>query len=312
VSLKASSFAVVLAGLLGLTSSFARAQSVEQAQPAAAEKPETGDGKTADDWRFAVTVYGWATSLSGSATAHGNTVNINASIIDLIQKSDSILAFDSYFEADKGRFGLYADLVWAKLGVPASAATYANPIAGVKLSAQANAATTLSLTIVEGGGLYELGRTQDSEQSFTALDGSVGFRVWSISTQIALDVTGALNFSDARLSQFDRTRTVNIADSGSLSWVDPVFGLRLRHQFTPSQQVSLRGDIGGFGIAGSSVFTWQLAGIYSYTWQFNGYALAAIGGYRALSVYKDFDSGANTNNLNLLIHGPLVGLTVKF
>jgi hypothetical protein len=313
VRLKSFGIAVALAGFLSLPSSFAHAQTVggaEQAQLPAVEKLKTNNGKSADDWRFALSVYGWATNLSGSATARGNTVNINASVIDLFQKSDSLAAWDSYFEADKGRFGLYADFVWARLGVPLSAAAYANPIAGVKLSAQANAAVTLSLTVIEGGGLYELAKWQGDEQSFTALDGFVGGRFWNISTQVALDITGALDFSDPRLSRFDRTRTINLADSGSVSWVDPLIGLRLRHQFTPSQQVALRGDIGGFGIAGSSSFSWQLAAIYSYTWQFDGYALAAIGGYRALSVNKNF--GGSGDNLNLLIHGPIVGLTVKF
>jgi hypothetical protein len=295
--------------LVGLTGAAASVASAQTVGTAATETPK-GDGKSVDDWRFGLTVYGWATSLSGSATARGNTVNFNASIIDIFQKSDSVAAFDSYFEADKGRFGVYADFVWAKLGIPASAATYANPIAGVKLSATANAAVTTSLTVIEGGGLYELAKWQDGERSFTSLDGFVGARLWNISTQIALDITGALDFSDPRLSGFDRTRSINLADSGSQSWVDPLFGLRLRHQFTPSQAVTARGDIGGFGISGSSQFSWQLAGIYSYTWQFDGYALAAIGGYRALSVNKNF--GGNGDNLNLLIHGPVVGLTIKF
>ena len=172
-------------------------------------------------------------------------------------------------------------------------AAYANPIAGVRLSAQANAAVVLSLTVVEGGALYELAKWQGEERSFTALDGFVGARFWNVSTQVALDVTGAIDFSNPRLSRFDRTRSINLADSGSVNWIDPLIGLRLRHQFTPSQQVTLKGDIGGFGIPGSSLFSWQLAGIYSYTWQFDGYALAAVGGYRALSVNKNFDNSGN-------------------
>jgi hypothetical protein len=308
--------AFAIACLLGLTPLAAHAQvvgptptSTEQVQQPAADKSKL-KARTEDDWRFGLTVYGWATSLSGNATTRGNTVNFNASIIDIFQKSDSVVAYDSYFEADKGRFGLYADLVWAKLGIPASAAFYANPIAGVKLSTQANAAVTTSLTVIEGGGLYELAKWQGGEQSFTSLDGFVGARLWNISTQVALDITGALDFSDPRLAGFDRTRSINLADSGTQSWVDPLFGLRLRHQFTPSQAVTVRGDIGGFGISGSSQFSWQLAGIYSYTWQFDGYALAAIGGYRALSVNKNF--GNSGDNLNLLIQGPVLGLTIKF
>ncbi len=103
-------------------------------------------------------------------------------------------------------------------------------------------------------------------------------RFWNISTQVALDLTGAINFSDP----------------------------------SPSQQIAVRGDIGGFGIAGSSTLSWQLAGIYNYTRQFTGYSISAVGGYRALSTNINFDNGPTFSNLNLVLHGPLIGMPVRF
>jgi len=129
---------------------------------------------------------------------------------------------------------------------------------------------------------------------------------------VNLDLTGTLYLSDPRLSRFDRSRSVGVADSGTLQWVDPLFGLRMRHQITPSQEVMLKGDVAGFGISGSSTFSWQVAALYSYTWPFDGYAIAALGGYRALSTSISLDSGANVSGLNLTLHGPLIGVTVKF
>ena len=276
-------------------------------------QPKTGDGKSLDDWRFAATLYAWAINLNGSASVRGNTVDINASIFDLLQKSSSLGAVMGEFEADKGRFGFFADIVWAQLGIPASAATYRNPIPGVTLSLQANAAATISVTVIEAAGLYEVGKWTGGEQSFTALDIYAGGRFWNVSSQIDLNLTGAIAFSDPRLSQFDRSRTIGIADSGSLYWADPMIGLRLRHQFTPNQHAFLKGDVGGFGLSGSSLFSWQVAAVYNYTWQYSGYALAADIGYRALSTNVNFNNGSPfTNNLDLVIHGPLIGLTVKF
>jgi hypothetical protein len=312
-----------VASLFSLTSSLASAQVVtsaatgSQQTPAPAvesprENARSGDGKSPDDWRFAATVYGWAVNLNGSATARGNTVNINASVFDLLQKSSSLIGFMGDFEADKGPFGFFVDVVWAQLAIPASRTAYANPIAGVKLSLQASAADTLSMTIVEAAGLYEVAKWPGSDQSFTALDAYAGGRFWSVSNQINLDLTGAIGFSDPRLSQFDRSKTVGVADTGSLYWADPVIGLRLRHQFTPSQHAFIKGDIAGFGLSGSSLFSWQVAAVYSYTWQFSGYSLAADIGYRALSTNVNFSNGANNSNLDLVIHGPLIGLTVKF
>jgi hypothetical protein len=92
-----------------------------------------------------------------------------------------------------------------------------------------------------------------------------------------------------------------------------MIGLRLRHQFTPNQHAFVKGDVGGFGLSGSSLFSWQIAGVYSYTWQYSGYALAADIGYRALSTNVNFpNSGGFVNNMGIVIHGPLIGLTVKF
>lgn len=310
-----------LAGFFSLASSIASAQilpaaapsSMQQAQPAD-EKPKPGDGKSPDDVRFLATVYAWAVNLSGTASARGNTVNINATTLDIIQKSNSLVGFMGDFEADKGRFGFYVDVVWAQLGIPASAAVYANPIAGVKLSLQANAADTMSLTVIEAAGLYEIVKWQGSDQTFTAFDFYAGGRFWNLSNQLDLDLTGAIAFSDPRLSQFDRTKTIGISDSGSLSWVDPMVGIRFRHQFAPNQHLMLKGDVGGFGLSGSSQFSWQAEAVYSYSWQFTGYALAADIGFRALStnVYFNNPNSPYGTNIDLAIYGPLVGLTVRF
>jgi hypothetical protein len=44
-------------------------------------------------WQFSFTPYGWATSINGDVTARGHTVDVNESFIDLVEKSDSLLAF---------------------------------------------------------------------------------------------------------------------------------------------------------------------------------------------------------------------------
>ena len=59
-------------------------------------------------------------------------------------------------------------------------------------SFQANAADTLSLTIIEAAGLFEVAKWPGSDQSFTALDTYAGGRFWNVSNQINLDLTGAI------------------------------------------------------------------------------------------------------------------------
>jgi hypothetical protein len=201
--------------------------------------------------------------------------------------------------------------VWARLGFDRSTTSYRNPIAGLQISTASNTAVTNSFAIIEAGGLYEIARWPGSPGSFTALDGLLGFRYWNMRVDVNFDFNATLDFT--RLSNLlgrdvEFSRSFAIAHSGSLDWIDPVIGLRLRHQFTPSQAVMVRGDVGGFGF--QSNFEWQAVGVYSYAWQFTGYQLAALIGYRALGV--NYTNTGNNNNVDLVLHGPIIGFSVRF
>jgi hypothetical protein len=295
---------VYLAGVRRLVLSAALPAALLLAQPAAADDdPEA--------WRFRAALYAWAPSVSGSLSPRGQTVDINASFVQVLQKSDSLIGYMGYFEANRARAGFYLDTVWAKLAVASSATAYRNPIAGLKISASADKAVTYSFTIIEAGGLYEFSRWWHSQNSFTAIDGLLGFRYWNNSIDLNFDLTGTVSFtrlSDLLGRNIEFSRSFSIARSGKLDWVDPVVGLRLRHQFNPGQEVMVRGDVGGFGF--QNRFEWQAVGVYSYAWQLTGYQLAALIGYRALAVNAAND--VNSNAVNLILHGPMVGFSVRF
>ena len=264
-----------------------------------------------DAWRFRFTLYGWAPSVAGSLTARGQTVDVNASFIQILQKSDSLIGYMGYFEANKGKVGFYTDTTWARLGFDRSTTSYRNPIAGLQLSTSSNTALTNSFAIIEAVGLYEIARWPGSPGSFTALDGLLGFRYWNMRVDVNFDFNATLDFtrlSDLLGRDVEVSRSFAIAHSGSLDFIDPVIGLRLRHQFTPNQAVMVRGDVGGFGF--QSNFEWQAVGVYSYSWQFTGYQLAALIGYRALGV--NYTNTGNNNSVDLVLHGHIIGLSVKF
>jgi hypothetical protein len=260
-----------------------------------------------DAWRLQATAYGWLMGVSGSMTARGQTVDVNASFLQIVDKSDSLAAFMGYFEADKGRVGFYTDFVWTRLGFDKSTVSYRNRLPGLQVSAKTTTVITSTMTIVEAGGLYEVARWQDAPGSFTAVDALLGFRYWNNIVDLNLDVIGSVDLYNLGI---ERGRTFAVAHSGNLDWVDPLIGVRVRHEFTPSQQVMVRGDLGGFGFA--SQFAWQAVGVYSYAWQFNGYALAGVLGYRAIGVNYANGYGINANGVNLVLHGPVIGFTVRF
>ena len=163
----------------------------------AAEPPAAPD---LDPWRYNVALYGWALGVTGNVTARNQTIDTNASFIDIVQKSDSLGAFMGYFEADKGRLGVYTDLVFAKLGFGAGQTNYRNPLPGLSITTTANAALTYQLFIVEMGGVYEFFRWPGTtEGSSTSLDGVLGFRYWNNSIDASFDATATVNRQPRRV-----------------------------------------------------------------------------------------------------------------
>ena len=289
--------ALALGGILACTGA-------AMAEPVAANTVAAAD---LDAWRFQVASYGWLMSVSGSTTSHGQTVDTNASFIDLLQKSDSLIGFMGYLEADKGPVGVYADLVFTRMGFTTSQAAYRNPVAGLKLSATANAALTMQMFIVEIGGVHELARWGGSGSGSTALEAVSGFRYWNVNLVGTFD---ALLTADMTRFNLSRSGSFALADSGTTQWVDPLVGLRLRHQLAPNQAIMVRGDIGGFNLQNS--LSWQAIAVYSYDWQMSGYRIAALLGFRALGVNYNSGSGATAFGLNEVFYGPVLGVNFRF
>ncbi len=262
-----------------------------------------------EPWRFTIAPYAWAVGVTGSVTTHNQTIDTNASTIDLIQKSDSLGALMTYFEADKGRLGFYTDFVFAQMGFGAGQTNIHNPIPGLQISTTTNTALTYRLFIVEMGGVYELARLPGaSEGSYSALDGILGFRYWNNSVDANFNASATVNLTNLG---FDRTFGLAVARSDAIQWVDPVIGLRMRHQFTPRQEVMVRGDIGGFGLTGSQ-FAWQVVGTYGYSWKYTGYDVTALVGFRAIGVNYTQGAGADFFAMNEILYGPIFGVRFRF
>ena len=91
----------------------------------AAAGPSLGNDLTpgsdaSSDWEFRLTPYAWLLNLNGDVTARGITSDIDVTFGDLVDKSDSLMAFTGLVEARKGRFSLFADVVWADLSFSGS------------------------------------------------------------------------------------------------------------------------------------------------------------------------------------------------
>jgi hypothetical protein len=270
---------------------------------------DVGSGRPAPDanaWTFNAMPYGWLPFLKGDQTVKGRTASIDVNPIQVLEHLDAA-PWMSYVEARKGPLAIYNDIFYAKLGI---AASRARSFDGSSLSVAAT--VEFEQAIIEAGTTYEIARWHSggsikdgAPARLTALDLVVGARYWhqDMALNLALgafDTTG-LELSGGRA----------IARSGSVDWVDPLVGFRIRHQLAPGRDLVLRADIGGFDVG--SRFSWNLLGAYSWDIAVrDGVTYSGVLGYRALSVDYSRGAGLDKYEYDVLQHGPIVGLAAKF
>lgn len=263
------------------------------------------------DWSFALTTYSWVAGLSGDAVVKGRAVEIDASATEILDHLDwdGIPAWMSYAEARRGPLSLFNDIVYSKLtGSTDFVRSVRRGAVAARLGADISADFTQAT--VEFGGAYEVRQWRSAASSGAngslALDVLAGGRYWYQKLNLSADLSGTADVNGLTISG-DRA----LARSGSVDWVDPFVGARLRYQRAIGEEVVLRGDIGGFG-AGSD-FSWQLIG--TYNWQLCtvfGMNLVGYVGYRALAVDYSEGAGRNEYSIDAVQHGPVIGVTTRF
>jgi len=261
-------------------------------------------------WTFSLTPYAWAISLDGSATVKGRTTDVDANffqILDHTQFPKNLFELAALGEARYDRFALLTDIVYLKAGLGASI-TRSRSIDAIGGAVGASANLKLEFVIAEFAAAYEIARWNGlfSPGSSTALDLYAGGRAWWQHAETDLTVSGTLNVLDLSL-----TREGFFSSSKSVSWVDPLVGARLRHQFAPTWNFVLSGDVGGFGVG--SKFSWQVLALLEHeTCRSNTATWSAMLGYKALNADYSQGSGLTLYNYDLTIHGPIFGVTARF
>jgi hypothetical protein len=268
--------------------------------------PAHAQEKQQSEWAFSLTPYAWLMGATGSLTAKGQTIDVNAGIVDMFAMTDTLTALMANAEARNGKLAFGLDLIYTKMVATPSFATLRNPAPFLSFSAAAGANVTSTMVIVEGSASYEIFRPAPT----TAIDGLVGVRYWHASTNIDLAFNATAAISTPEGAGLSRDRGFALASTGSMDWADPILGFVVRHEIAPHHHLRLRGDIGGFGVG--SQFTWQGFAGYAYDFSSGPTTWAAVLGYRALGVNYVTGSGPNAQSVDLVLHGPVLGLTARF
>jgi hypothetical protein len=225
-----------------------------------------------DGWRFQVTPYAWAPSLSGSIRPRPflPTASFDRRFSDILENLDG--AFFLTGTARYDRFVIFGDFTWSAVTEQDRIALPFAPF-GFDVHGQVR---QLSATLAGGYSVVD-------RPDFT-LDLLAGVRLWHIDASVNIRGTG-------------------LAASKSDTWADPVLAARVRWQFAPDWSVIALADVGGFGV-GSEV-TWQAVGTLNY--RINDRVFLSAG-YRHMAF--DYDRGGM--KLDIDMSGPLAGVTFRF
>lgn len=248
-------------------------------------------GQWNEGWSFAVTPYVYAPAIKGDFHFNRPIGSGDPPFIDISTGDDAFSSLDAAFmisaEAEKGRWGVLADLLYADLSKDATLTSLSGPRGDVEIPVNGASDldfTTWVLTFVAGAKLGQPGGRADMQAfagvRYADLDADAS---WSLSgSQGALEASGSV--------------------SGDEEIFDGVAGVRGRVGLGDQQRWKLTyyADVG----AGDSDLTWQLvAGVgYSYGWGDLRFA------WRWLSYERPRDELVR----DLDINGPALGATFRF
>jgi hypothetical protein len=225
-----------------------------------------------NDWKFQLTLYGWATSLDGEVGVRGlDPVDVDVSFKEILENLDG--AVMGSFYATNGRFVVLTDLVWAKISDEVDVGPFGGTVSFEQRQLIASAVGGYVLPLDVPG---------------LQLSPVAGIRYNRLKAEV--------EFNPALLP-------VTFEEEGTKNWVDPIVGALAHYDFDENWFVNLYADVGGFGV-GSDLTAQGFASI-GYRWSDT---ISTAVGYRVL--YTDYDKDGFVYNMTQ--HGPYMGLGIHF
>jgi len=230
-----------------------------------------------DDWQFVVAPYVWMLSMDGDATIGGTKSDIDMPFRDILK--DLNLIFEGRFEAHKGDWMFYVDPTLAWLESDAD-------VGPIDVDIDTN------MSLVLAGAQRTLYRGPRSEGSDRNMKIEAGLGAVYVGLRIEIDLPAPLPDPDFRES-----------------WVDAVVTGRLTTELSDDWKWRIGGIAGGFGIGDGSKFSWIAE---SFLGRRLGENTHVWFGYRAWGIDYETGSGSKEFALDVLLHGPVVGLAYRF
>jgi hypothetical protein len=269
------------------------------AATAAAHAEDTAQATPDSPWHVMIAPYAWAFGLDGEIGVGDRVADLDASFLDILDESDSLGALQGHVELQYGRFGAFLDSAYADITASLDASASRR-----FLEADLDADIEQEVLLAEAGLFY---RVLEEHPLWTPTAGSHGGR-------LAFDVLTGVRYTRLDL-EVDAELAVNQREfeaefEGERDWFDPFVGARINLGLTDSIDLSLRGDIGGFEVG--SDLAWNAQGLLGYRFTMLGATATAWGGYRALGEDYDDDPDEGPFSWDMILHGPIIGLTMRW
>jgi hypothetical protein len=251
--------------------------------------PIGAGAQTSEAWEFEASLYGYFPTITGTTTfppqSGADEVSVDAGkILENLK-----FAFMGSFEARRGPWGAYTDLLYMDVG-DTKTQTRAITIGGTQLPANASASLEFDLKTT---GWELAGSYRALSVAEYALDVIVGTRVLDIQEKLNWQLSG--NISSTPLPDRAGSRQASLTNWDAVVGVKGRAGIgNAHHWFLPYYL-----DIG----TGESQFTWQImAGLgYTFTW----------GDILANWRYLDYQMKSGDRIERLSFSGPSIAATFR-
>ncbi len=248
------------------------------------------------DWQAFIAIYLWAVGMDGNV-GKGNTVaDVDVSFGDIWDNLD--IGGQAHIEFWWKKWIFFVDPLYMKLSSKNSQTMVINTIKAkveVKMFAMdlAMGYRVAELALSSGG------TKSNNFKSWPALsiDMYGGGRILSVDNTTKLTLLTPIG---------ERKQKINIDET----WFDFIVGTRFIFDFTESLLLSVKTDIGGFGLGFSSDIDWNFTANLGYTLPWWG--VTPYIGYRVL--YVDYKNGSGDNRFvyDIWHTGPQIGVGIRF
>jgi len=191
-------------------------------------------GTLTSAWAYSVEAYGFLPWLTSTTTVKGFTADTSLSPGQLLNLLQSVASVRGSVEHD--RIGMIADLAYTQLGAARSTSTPRGLLTGRSSVTAINGVYDLALRYRFGQRESPLGRPGD-----WSVIPYAGVRLVQaeLGVEAQLQGQGPLGLSFQRQGTLKRT------------WAQPLLGSQASLFLSPALRLFARGDVGGFGLAGS-------------------------------------------------------------